>query len=64
MKQYEFVNVSTWEMFRGYSLDNQHREIIQQYAQNGWRYVGYIPTGEMEGKTMSIDLIFEKDKDE
>ena len=44
---------------------NEHREIIDRRAAEGWRYVGCIPTYEtFYGQTGSIDLIFEKDVEE
>lgn len=44
--------------------DCQHREIIDQYAAQGWRYVGYIPTQfTSNGGTKAIELIFEREAD-
>ena len=38
-----------------------HRQIIEQYADKGYRYVGFIPVKfGPSGKTLAIDLIFEK----
>ena len=43
----------------------EHKSIINQYAENGWRYNGYIPTSKnSHGKTLMIDLIFEKEIEE
>lgn len=43
----------------------EHRGIIDKYAQEGYRYIGYIPTREapigVSSFTVEIDLIFEKD---
>lgn len=37
------------------------RDIIDDYASRGYRYVGYIPIAiALDGKIKSIDLIFEK----
>ena len=67
MYKYEYISV-TAEM-EGYlakfngklSLDN-YREIIDQKAAQGWRYVGYMPTRESrEGYLRDLDLIFEKE---
>ena len=67
MYKYEYVTVSA-EM-EGYlakfnnklSLDN-YREIIDEKAAQGWRYVGYMPTREsMKGYLRELDLIFEKE---
>ncbi|MGI6115275.1 DUF4177 domain-containing protein [Luoshenia tenuis] len=39
----------------------QHREIIAEYAQKGYRYAGYLPVQiGPSGKNLKIDLIFEK----
>lgn len=39
-----------------------HRLIIDEYAQQGYRYAGYIPTKlNGYGGVMAFDLIFEKD---
>jgi len=38
----------------------KHRQIIDDYASRGYRYVGYIPTVITDyGKIKDIDLIFE-----
>ena len=60
MKSYEYVSVSLWK-FLGASMD-QHRDIIDEYAAKGYRYVGYVPTNmNGHGVVTEIDLIFEKD---
>lgn len=40
-----------------------HQEIIREYAEKGFHYAGYIPVllGP-SGKTLSIDLVFEKNQ--
>lgn len=62
MYQYEYV---TLYVGGGFWLNNsqcEHRDIINEYAQKGWRYVGYIPTQfSGEGGTKELDLIFERD---
>jgi len=61
MKQYEYVNVHV-SKFIGARCE-EHREIIDRYAANGYRYVGYIPTNISDyGKIKDMDLIFEKDE--
>lgn len=38
-----------------------HREIIDKYAQEGWRYVNAIPLSFYgNGKPKTFDLVFEK----
>ena len=60
MKQYEYVSVHIGKLFGAAS--EEHREIINDYAAKGWRYVGFIPTNMNDyGKLKDIDLIFEKD---
>ena len=44
MYRYEYV---TYRTGGGFWMDNsacEHREIIDEYAAKGWRYVGYLPT--------------------
>lgn len=49
MYKYEYEKIkcefSGWGGFSGnvYSIEN-YKKIIEKRAQNGWRYVGYIPT--------------------
>lgn len=38
-----------------------HRDIIKDYVEKGFRYVGFVPVlFGPSGKTLAIDLIFEK----
>ncbi len=61
---YEYVTVSMPGPL-GMDILAEHREIINQYAQKGWRYNGYIPTSKTShGKTLMLDLIFEKEIEE
>lgn len=47
-----------------YHFENIH-EIIDKYASEGWRYVGWIPVKQRgNGYIEDIDLIFEKEKTE
>ena len=60
MKKYEYVNVNV-SGFLG-SGTTEHRQIIDEYAAKGYRYVGYIPTDmNNNGKIYEMDLIFEID---
>ena len=45
------------------SSSEEHRQIIDEYAAKGYRYVGYIPT-EMtgHGQILEMDLVFEIDE--
>lgn len=58
MKRYEYVNIHIGKFIGAKS--EEHRSIINQYAANGYRYVGYIPTNISDyGKIKDLDLIFE-----
>jgi len=44
-----------------YSIDD-YRSVINKRAENGWRYVGCIPTKQRgTGHTQEMDLSFEKE---
>ena len=68
MYTYEYEPVafdfSGWGPFQGnaYSMFTDYHKIIEKRANEGWRYVGYVPvrlrnTGHVE----QIELIFEKE---
>ncbi len=60
MKKYEYVTVYIGRLVG--AKTERHREIIDKYAELGYRYVGYIPTSINDhGKFKEIDLIFEID---
>lgn len=62
MKKYKYVyvNVHIGKFFGAKS--EEHRNIINQYAEKGYRYVGYIPTNiSAEGEITDMDLVFEID---
>lgn len=43
---------------------DDYREVIDTYAKQGYRYVGFIPSSiEYVGRIVEIDLIFEIDSD-
>lgn len=45
-------------------LTDDFRPVIERRAQEGWRYVGYIPAEQMgTGVISELDLIFEKEQD-
>lgn len=61
MKKYDYVNVHIGKFVGAKS--EAHREIIDEYAAKGYRYVGDIPTNISDyGKIKDMDLIFEKDR--
>lgn len=41
MKKYEYVTVHIGKLFG--AKTKEHKQIIAEYAQKGYRYVGYIP---------------------
>lgn len=62
--EYETVkyDIDGWGLGAGnvYSIED-YRSLINKRAQNGWRFVGCIPTKQRgTGHTQEIDLIFEK----
>lgn len=60
MKIYEYERLQIASIMIKESTE--HRMIINKYALEGYRYVGYIPVViGAEGRIMSIDLVFEKD---
>lgn len=47
----------------GFFTDPDHREIIDKYSKEGWRFVAAIPTWfNGEGKIKEYDLVFEKEE--
>lgn len=67
MYKYEYEKVSCdlngWGMFSGnvYAIDD-YKQIIEEKAKNGFRYVGFIPTKQRgTGHIQELELIFEKE---
>ena len=60
MKKYEYVSVKAKNNVVKDAVFSTHRSIIDSYAENGYRYVGFIPSliGP-SGKIIEMDLIFE-----
>lgn len=60
MKKYEYVTVHAGT-FVGASFE-EHRDVIDRYAAQGWRYVGFIPVNmDGYGRLRDMDLVFETD---
>ena len=58
MNKYEYVTLESEKKLGG--KYTKHRNIIDEYAEKGYRYISYIPTKLSEhGKFIEIDLIFE-----
>lgn len=62
MRAYEYVAVDYCAKGVVFSCVSEHREIMDEYAQKGYRYIGFIPTEVgANGCIRKIDLIFEKE---
>lgn len=68
MYKYEYETVSCslggWGLGSGnvYEIED-YREIINNRAREGWRYVGYIPRRQRgTGHVEELDLIFEREE--
>lgn len=60
MKQYKYVNVEYKMKDMVMASVSEHREIIDRYALQGYRFVGMIPTElSAAGCPRKMDLIFE-----
>lgn len=60
MYQYKFVKAT----LGGFFEEANHREIINQHAQEGWRLVQVLPKEyNGHGKPISYEIIFEKKND-
>ena len=64
MYEYFHVKVAANASILGrFSLDPEYRNIIDRAAEEGWRYVGYLPASQSaDGSTNELDLIFEREK--
>ena len=60
MKKYEYVTLKVKNNVVKDAVLLEHRQIINEYAEKGYRYVGYVPTRlGPSGKVIELDLIFE-----
>lgn len=56
--KYIYVTAKTKGMFR----TSDHRELIDKYSQEGWRFITVIPTAfGGYGQITEFDLVFEKE---
>lgn len=61
MKQYEFVSVTPKSKGVVIGEMTEHREVIAEYAEKGYRFVAAIPTEtNANGYPRKFDLVFEK----
>lgn len=60
MKKYEFVSVKLQNNYVANAVSEEHRKIISEYAEKGYKYAGYVPLKQgPSGKIVEMDLIFE-----
>jgi hypothetical protein len=63
MHEYFYVKIKPTAGFFSLTLDPEYRNIIDHAAEEGWRYVGYLPASQSaDGCTNELDLIFEREK--
>ena len=62
MYQYHYVTVTGEGVVS--TKFKEHRELIDRYAAQGWRYAGWVPAHSQDGEITQIDLIFEKEVDD
>ena len=61
MYQYKYIPVDTGGGFL--SDTREHRELIDAYAAEGWRYVGFFPVSfTSHGGISRVDLILERSR--
>lgn len=62
MYEYRYYSIDTGGGLFFSNRDAKHREIIQQQAQVGWRFVGFVPTHFTSyGGIKALDLVFERE---
>ncbi|MCI8423923.1 MAG: DUF4177 domain-containing protein [Lawsonibacter sp.] len=62
--EYERIQMHYGFGFAGAEVEvTGYREVIDRRAKEGWRYVGYLPAGQLRGSgyISQMDLIFEKE---
>ena len=63
MYEYFYVTVTAKSSFFSTSSDPEYRNIINRAAEEGWRYVGFLPVQQTaNGAILEYDLIFEREK--
>jgi hypothetical protein len=63
MYEYFHVKLSTKSTFGAFTIDPEYRNIIDRAAEEGWRYVGFLPVSQSaNGAILEYDLIFEQEK--
>jgi Domain of unknown function (DUF4177) len=60
MYEYNYVQI---DLNVGGNLKDNHKEIINQYALEGWKLIQIIPISyNVDGKPFKFEAIFEKNK--
>ncbi len=60
--KYMYIKATTGGLFNG---KQNHRELIDRYSREGWRFVTAIPTeSNGHGVIFSFDLVFEKEENQ
>jgi len=60
VKIYNYIYITA--KTSGYFRSSDHRELIDKYSQEGWRFITAIPTlSTSYGKITEFDLVFEKE---
>lgn len=60
MREYKYCTVTGGGVMT--TKYQEHREIIDRHAAEGWRYVGWVPTCIVShGAVTQLDLIFERE---
>ena len=63
MYEYFHVKVAVKVGFSAVKIDPEYRNIIDRAAEEGWRYVGFLPVSQNAyGAILEYDLIFEQEK--
>lgn len=58
--KYEYVSVNYEAKNTVLAVISKHRKLINEYAEKGYRYVGFVPTEVgANGCMRKIDLVFE-----
>lgn len=59
MKKYEFVTIKAHNNPVKDAIVSEHRNVIAEYAEKGYGFVGWVPTRfGASGKMLEMDLVF------
>ncbi|UOE94765.1 DUF4177 domain-containing protein [Alkalihalobacillus sp. LMS39] len=61
MYKYKFIKVKLDSNWKGIKPEQDYREIIEEQASNGWRFIQiFSPATQVLGEANYYELIFEK----